>query len=556
MATKTFRLGDALIAKGVITQEQLEHVLHLQKKLNFAKKLGRILIDEGYVTELELSHILAELLNIEFIDIYAQELNFKLIDRYPLYVLENANAIPLHEDDDYIYVATSDPLNYDALQTLENIIISKPVKLLLAFDEHLHHMLQRVKIIQSTKSIAAEVIKETSNDNYESYNEQSAVVRLIKLILTDAIIRKASDVHIEPNAYEVSVRCRVDGVLEEIFVFELAIYNAISSRIKIMGNLDISEKRKAQDGRFGMVINDSQYDFRLSTTPTYFGESIVMRILDQQKILMQLEDLGLEDENLRVFEDLIKSPYGIILLTGPTGSGKTTTLYAALNEIKSIKNKILTVEDPIEYQIPLVQQVQTNDKIGFDFLSALKSFLRQDPDVIMIGEIRDIETLNTAVQASLTGHLVFSTLHTNDAPSSISRMVQMGLEPYLIADSLLAVVTQRLVRRNCQYCKEEYKPHVKLLDHVKKYLPESPIFYKGKGCHRCNMSGYSGRVMIVEILRINDRISQLISENKNKFEISKAAQEDGIFTPMIKDGLKKALEGLTSLEEVARVTRG
>ena len=556
MINKGLRLGDALINKGIITQEQLNYTLELQKKSNFTKKIGGILIDEGYITELELSHILAELLDIEFIDIYAQELNFKLIDRYPIHILENANAIPLYEDDDYIYVATSDPINYDALQALENIIISKPLKLLLAFDEHLHHMLQRVKIIQNTKTIAAEVIKETSNEDYESYNEQSAVVRLIKLILTDAIIRKASDVHIEPNAYEVSVRCRVDGILEEIFVFELAVYAALSSRIKIMGNLDISERRKAQDGRFGMVINDSQYDFRLSTTPTYFGESIVMRILDQQKILLQLQDLGLEDENLIIFEDLIKSPYGIILLTGPTGSGKTTTLYAALNEIKSIKNKILTVEDPIEYQIPLVQQVQTNDKIGFTFLSALKSFLRQDPDVIMVGEIRDIETLNTAVQASLTGHLVFSTLHTNDAPSSISRMIQMGLEPYLIADSLLAVVTQRLVRKNCQYCKEEYKPHVKLLEHVKRYLPDNAVFYKGKGCHRCNMTGYSGRIMIVEILKINDRVSQLISENKSKFEISKVAQEDGVFTLMVKDGLKKALNGLTSLEEVVRVTKG
>jgi general secretion pathway protein E/type IV pilus assembly protein PilB len=556
MITKGIRLGDALINKGVITQEQLERTLMLQKKSKFTKKIGRILIDEGYITELELSHILAELLDIEFIDIYAQELNFKLIDRYPIHILENANAIPLHEDEEYIYVATSDPINYDALQALENIIISKPLKFLLAFDEHLHHMLQRVKIIQNTKSIATEVIKETSNENYESYNEQSAVVRLIKLILTDAIIRNASDIHIEPNAYEVSVRCRVDGILEEIFVFELAVYAALSSRIKIMGNLDISERRKAQDGRFSMEINDSQYDFRLSTTPTYFGESIVMRILDQQKILLQLQDLGLDDENLALFEDLIKSPYGIILLTGPTGSGKTTTLYAALNEIKSIKNKILTVEDPIEYQIPLVQQVQTNDKIGFTFLSALKSFLRQDPDVIMVGEIRDIETLNTAVQASLTGHLVFSTLHTNDAPSSISRMVQMGLEPYLISDALLAVVTQRLVRKNCKHCQEEHKPHIKLLEHVKEYLPDEYVFYKGKGCHRCNMSGYSGRIMIVEILKVNDRISQLISENKNKFEISKAAQEDGVFTPMVKDGLKKALSGLTSLEEIIRVTKG
>jgi general secretion pathway protein E/type IV pilus assembly protein PilB len=283
-----------------------------------------------------------------------------------------------------------------------------------------------------------------------------------------------------------------------------------------------------------------------------------MRILDQQKILLQLKDLGLENDNLEAFSDMIKSPFGIVLITGPTGSGKTTTLYAALNEIKSISNKVLTIEDPIEYQLPLVQQVQVNEKIGFDFLDALKSFLRQDPDVIMIGEIRDFETLNAAVQASLTGHMVFSTLHTNDAVSAISRMVQMGLEPYLIADSLLGVVAQRLVRKNCQYCKVEYKPHVKILNHVSEHIPAEAIFYKGRegGCPKCNMTGYDGRIMLVEILKINDTISQMIATNKNKFEIAKVAKEEGLFTPMVHDGLNKALAGIVPLEEVVRVTKG
>lgn len=555
MIKKAVRLGDALIDKGIITLDQLKSALKIQSESDYTKKIGEILINQGYTTHAEISHILSELLHIEFVDIYGQELNFKLIGRYPISLLENANAIPLREDEEYIYVATSDPLNYDALQALENIIVSKPVQLQLAFDEQIKHIFQRINIIQSTKSIAQEVIKETSDDTYQSDNEQSAVVRLIKLILKDAIFRKASDIHIEPNAHEVSVRCRVDGILEEIFVFDLAVYVAISSRIKIMGNLDISERRKAQDGRFSMSINNSAYDFRLSTTPTFFGESIVMRILDQQKILLSLTDLGIEDENLEMFEDIIKSPYGIVLITGPTGSGKTTTLYAALNDIKSINNKVLTVEDPIEYQLPLVQQVQTNEKIGFTFFAALKSFLRQDPDIIMIGEVRDIETLNASVQASLTGHLVFSTLHTNDAPSAVSRMVQMGLEPYLIADSLLAIVAQRLVRKNCQYCKEEYKPHVKLLKQIEEYLPENPVFYKGKGCPRCSNTGYDGRIMLVEILKVNDKISQMISENKNKFELSKAAQEDKMYSPMVKDGITKALEGLIELEEVIRVTR-
>jgi len=556
MIKKTVRLGDYLIEKGIITNEQLMNALSLQKASDYSKKLGEILIQEGYTTHKEIARELSELLKIEFIDIFGYELDFKLIDRYPSHILQNAEAIPLKEDEEYIHVATSDPLNNDALEILENVIVSKPIKLYLSLDEDVRHIFQRIHIIQSTKSIAQEVIKETSQDNYQSDNEESAVLRLITTILKDAVIRGASDVHIEPDGHEVTVRCRIDGILQEIFVFDLAVYNAISSRIKILGNLDISERRKAQDGRFSMDLNSSKYDFRLSTTPTFFGESIVMRILDQQKILLKLNDLGLADENLSLFEDIINSPYGIVLITGPTGSGKTTTLYAALNEIKSIKNKVLTVEDPIEYQLPLVQQVQVNEKVGFTFFSALKSFLRQDPDVIMVGEIRDIETLNSAVQASLTGHMVFSTLHTNDAPSAISRMVQMGLEPYLIADSLLAIVAQRLVRKNCQYCKEEYKPHNKLISHVEEYLPENPIFYKGKGCQRCGMSGYDGRIMLVEILKVNDKISQLISNNANKFEIAKLAKEEGLFNPIITDGVKKALNGTIPLEEVARVTRG
>ncbi len=557
MIKQVVRLGDLLIDKGIITEENLVHALKIQKESNFSKKLGEILIDEGYTTYKEIARELSEQLNIEFIDIYAHELNMKLIDRYPIHILQNAEAIPLREDDEYIYVATSNPLNYDALEALELINMSKPIKLYLSLDEDVHHIFQRINIVQSTKTIAAEVKREISQEDYKSSDqEQSAVMRLINLILKDAVIRNASDVHIEPDVKEVSVRCRVDGILQETFVFDLEIYNAIASRIKILGNLDISERRKAQDGRFSARINKGLYDFRLSTTPTYFGESIVMRILDQQKILLKLVDLGLENKNLEVFEDIITAPYGIVLITGPTGSGKTTTLYAALNEIKSIRNKVLTVEDPIEYQLPLVQQVQVNEKIGFTFFSALKSFLRQDPDVIMVGEIRDMDTLSAAAQASLTGHLVFSTLHTNDAPSAISRMVQMGLEPYLIADSLLAIVAQRLVRKNCIHCKEEYRPHAKLLEKVSDYIPPNPIFHKSKGCSKCGMSGYSGRVMIVEILKVNELISQMISKNKNKFEIAQVAEEKGFFTPMISDGISKALQGITTIEEVMRVAKG
>lgn len=556
MIKKSIRLGDSLIEKGIITDDQLVHALNMQKESNFTKKLGEILIEEGLITHDKMLSVLGEILGIEVVDIYAYELDFKLIERYPLHILEKAHAVPLYEDEDAIHIATSDPLNYDALEALESIIINKPTEVRLANDEPIHNIFHRINIIQNTKTIAKEVLKEVTQEDYKSDSDESAVLRLINLVLSDAIVRKASDIHIEPNIHEVSVRCRIDGDLIEIFVFDLAIYNAIASRIKILGNLDISERRKAQDGRFSMQVNDAKYDFRLSTTPTFYGESIVMRILDQQKVLLKLNDLGLENENLEAFDDIIRSPYGIVLITGPTGSGKTTTLYAALNEIKSISNKVLTIEDPIEYQLPLIQQVQVNEKIGFHFLDALKSFLRQDPDVIMVGEVRDLETLNAAVQASLTGHMVFTTLHTNDAPSAISRMVQMGLEPYLIADSLLAVVAQRLVKKICPYCKEVHKPHIKMIDHIRAYLPNSYTFYKGKGCHKCDMTGYAGRIMIVEILRINDKLSQMISKNSSKFEIAKVAEAEGLFHPIVTDGLKKALHGVITLEEVLRVSKG
>jgi general secretion pathway protein E/type IV pilus assembly protein PilB len=280
-----------------------------------------------------------------------------------------------------------------------------------------------------------------------------------------------------------------------------------------------------------------------------------MRILDQQKILLKLKDLGMEEKNLKLFEEILKSPYGIVFVTGPTGSGKTTTLYAALNEIKSIENKMITIEDPIEYQLPLAQQIQINDKINYTFADALRSILRQDPDIIMVGEVRDTETLNISVQASLTGHLVFSTLHTNDAPSAITRMIQMNLEPYLIADSLIGVMAQRLVRKICPHCKKEYKPPIALLTPIKDKLPEDYTFYKGEGCVRCGFTGYSGRTMISEILKVSETISHLVSINMNKYEIARKAEEEGSFEPMIVDGITKALNGITTIEEVLRVAK-
>jgi len=555
MNQKKIRLGDLLIEKGFISQEDLLKVLKIQKEERYRYKIGEIFVNEGFVSEKELAEILSAQLNLEFIDLYAQKINFGLLSKYPLNILKSHNLVPFDETEKEIYVAVFDPLDYESIETIQRVIPSKPLKIFIALKNDILYVIDRLEIKTSTKILIDSIKNDINSGKYRNDNEQSSVMKLIELIIKDAINKNASDIHIEPDALNVTVRDRVDGILRESFVFDIDIYNALSSRIKILGNLDISEKRRSQDGRFALKINNADYDFRLSTVPVMGGESIVMRILDQQKILLKLNELGIENENLINFEEMSKTPYGIILITGPTGSGKTTTLYATLNEIKSIENKMITIEDPIEYQLPLAQQIQINEKIDYGFANALKSILRQDPDIIMVGEIRDKETLNIATQASLTGHLVLSTLHTNDAPSAITRMVQMGLEPYLISDSLVGIVAQRLVRKICPYCKQEHRVQKNILNKIQNYLPEKYTFFKGEGCDRCNFSGFSGRTLISEILKIDNVVSHMITISMNKYEIAKKAEEDGNYKPMIYDGISKALRGITTIEEVLRVAK-
>ena len=557
MINKKVRLGDLLVENGLITQEQLEHALKKQKELGYTKKLGEIFVLEGYLTQKELLKVLSKQLNIEFVDLYGEAIDFnKIAATYPMNILKAAQAVPFKEDEDFIYVATSDPLNYDALEALERVVPLKPIKVYLAYQDDINVLHNRIETLKKTKELVNEVKNELKSEGLKKEGEDSAVMKLIYLIISEAIKKRASDIHIEPEEYEMMVRSRIDGMLIENFVFDLEIYHALSSRIKLLGNIDISEKRVPQDGRFSLKIENKEYDFRLSTTPTIFGESLVMRILDRQKVLLKLEDLGFVDENLEKFNRLIKSPYGILLITGPTGSGKTTTLYAALNEIKNITNKVMTAEDPVEYRLPLVQQIQVNESIGLTFSSAIKSFLRQDPDVILIGEIRDFETLNSAAQAALTGHMVFSTLHTNDAPGAIPRMIQMGLKPYLIADALTGIVGQRLVRKICSYCKHETKLTPALLDKVREYgVDENTVLYAGEGCSHCDFSGYFGRTMVSEILVVDEHITKLISENANKITIMEYALESKNYEPMIYDGIRKVIDGITTVEEVLRVIK-
>lgn len=555
MIQHKIRIGDILEEKEFITHEQLLSALGEQKESNFTKKLGQIFIDKGYITEKEFTELLADQLNLEFIDLFGVDVNYNLLSTFSISMLRNAAAIVFAEDAEYVHVAVWDPLNYEALELLEKTIAVKPIKLYVSLKNDILYVFDRLEIMSITKNLVKNIKKEIGSGAYKSDSEQSSIMQLIEQIVKTAIKSNASDIHIEPSNFNVSVRIRVDGVLRESFVFDLEVYNALASRIKILGNIDISEKRKSQDGRFSMRVNEGNYDFRLSTAPTMHGESIVMRILDSGKILLKLKDLGMEERNLKLFAEILRSPYGIVFITGPTGSGKTTTLYAALNEIKSIENKMITIEDPIEYQLPLAQQIQVSDKINYTFADALRSILRQDPDIIMVGEVRDAETLGISVQASLTGHLVFTTLHTNDAPSAITRMIQMGLEPYLIADSLIGIVAQRLVRKICPLCKKEHNPPKATIDKIKEHLPENYQFHKGEGCVKCSFTGYSGRTMISEILKISETVSHMISINMNKYEISRSAEENGEFHPMLIDGITKALRGETTLEEVIRVAK-
>jgi general secretion pathway protein E/type IV pilus assembly protein PilB len=553
MMKKNIRFGDILLEEKIISNEELLKALEIQKDYKnkvVSKKLGEILIELGFATEKQILEALSKQLKVPFVDLYGEKINYSLLSSFPLNLIEKHNIIPFKQDEEYIYIATADPLDYDSLELMEKFS-PKPLKIFITLSKDIQIIIERLKIHFSTQELISKVEKELQSGGSENI---TAIDDLLDLILQKAIKDRATDVHIEPLRYNFSVRSRTDGVLKELFSFEKDIYFPLVSKIKLLSNMDISEKRKPQDGRFSKNYEGNVYDFRVSTSPTLHGESVVLRILDQEKILLRMTELGMSEYNLKKFEKLAHSPYGIVFVTGPTGSGKTTTLYAALNEIKGVDKKIITVEDPVEYEIPLIQQIPVNSKIGMNFATALRSILRQDPDIIMIGEVRDEETLDAAIQASLTGHLVLATLHTNDAPSAVTRMVQMGAQTYMVADSLIGVVAQRLVRKICPYCKTKYNPAKEELEMIAPFLKEEIEFFKGKGCKECSFTGYIGREMISEVLVVSEAISHMIAMNKDKTEIIKVAKNQG-FVSMIEDGINKIKNGVTTLEEILRVVK-
>jgi len=542
-----------LIKVRIINEEEMEKTLLQEIRLQ-SIEMNDLEGIQGIDTTVLLKRMAKEL-EIEYMEVNESDIDFKLVKRLPLKQLVRYNVLPLYMEDNEVTVAFANPNDYEAKGAVERFFRGKMMKVVLVRKEIIHQVLSQLNVAEKVEVFSESIKEDLEHGGSEAQsNESPAVLQLIELILSSAIEKGTSDIHIEATENYCLVRYRIDGMLQENFRMEKSIFSPLASRMKLLSNLDIAEKRKPQDGRFTQIVNGHIFDFRVSTLPTMFGESIVMRILDKSKALVQLEDAGMNPISYKKFISGIHSPYGIVLVTGPTGSGKTTTLYGALNEIINVKDKTITVEDPVEYQMEGIQQVQINANAGLDFPAALRSILRQDPDKIMIGEIRDQETLRIAIQAALTGHLVLSTLHTNSAIAAIGRMLDMGIEEYLISGALVAIQGQRLIRKICQSCKEEVEPDSTVLEDLAVHLPKNPKFYKGKGCAVCGGSGYVGREMISEVLTVSETLSTMIANGATKEQLTEQAVKEGFFS-MFQDGIQKALQGKTTIEEIVRVSR-
>ena len=541
-------IGETLVKKGIITQEQLNKALEYQKA-HKQKKLMDILYELKMISKDLFLQNLADELGVNYVksldNIRLRNINI------PVTILKQTQAIPYSVGVDEVKIAMTNPLDWNAQNYFKRFFPDKKIEFLLA---HKEDILKAINIIENRvklKSLVESVKKELKGAETKG---ESAIYQLLIYIIKNAIIKNASDIHIEAEEGGAVVRFRILGKLREFIDFDYEIFNALSSRIKLEAKMDVSEKRKPQDGGFSLKLDNNSFDFRVSTLPTIWGESIVIRILDKRNILKKLDDIGITSKNLTLLRSALSKPNGIFLVTGPTGSGKSTTLYASLNEIAKPDVKVITVEDPVEYKLHGIQQVPVNPRAGVTFASALRAILRQDPDVIMIGEIRDLETLEIAIKAALTGHLVLSTLHTNDAVSAVSRMIDMGAEPFMVAASLVGVEAQRLIRTNCPYCLEPYKPSEAYLEPIRNLITPDTVFYRGKGCEKCDMTGYLGRTLITEIFLNDDKLEGMIAKNKERIEILRYLESQG-FKKMFFDGIIKAKNKITTLEEVYRVAK-
>lgn len=566
------RLGEMLVKAGLITEDQLQEALQ-QQKAN-GGKLGTNLLRMGYVKEEEVTSLLSEQYGVPAIHLEHFEIDEATIKHIPAEVAQKYMVIPIERTGSTLTVALADPSNVFALDDIR-FITGYQVEPVVAAEASIHKAIERyygtsheMELMDVMDEISQEDVtdlelaeeeEEISVEDLAAASEDAPVVRLCNVMLSDAVKKGASDIHVEPYEKTLRIRFRIDGVLYEILKPPLKLKNAIASRLKILAKLDIAEKRLPQDGRIKMRMKIDQktkeIDYRVSTVPTLHGEKIVLRLLDKEGLKLDMTKLGFEPESLDKFERAIAKPYGMVLVTGPTGSGKTNTLYSAISQLNKPETNIMTAEDPVEFNITGCNQVQMKESIGLNFASALRSFLRQDPNIVLVGEIRDFETAEIAVKAALTGHLVLSTLHTNDAPSTISRLMNMGIEPFLVATSVHLIQAQRLIRRICKECKEEIKVPRKALLELG-YTPEEVEevkIYKGRGCPVCNNSGYKGRVALMEVMEMSEQLREMVLMGANSVELKKQALEEGMLT-LRRSGLIKIAQGITTIDEVVRET--
>ncbi|MDH5432974.1 MAG: ATPase, T2SS/T4P/T4SS family [Gammaproteobacteria bacterium] len=560
MVLKKIRLGDLLVDNKIITSDQLHDALLQQKQSGL--QLGKQLISLGYVDEKRMLKLLAEQLGIEYIDLLRFKINPEAVHKLKEISARRLRALVIDEKEDHFLVVMADPTDLDKFDQLQNLL-SKPVKVCVSIESDILSSIESFYSSSSEISTLAEELQEELDDetfdlpslNENLSSEEAPVAKLLQSIFDQALRLKASDIHIEPDANVLRVRMRVDGILQEQVIKETRIVPALVLRLKLMCGLDISEKRKPQDGRFRINTKNHEVDIRLSTMPIQHGESVVMRLLDQSAGILKLDQTGINQVIIKEIRKLLTYPHGLVLVTGPTGSGKTTTLYAALSEINSPEKKIITIEDPVEYRLSRVNQVQVNPKIDLTFARVLRTILRQDPDIILVGEMRDQETVEIALRAAVTGHLVFSTLHTNDTLSAAIRLVDMGAESYLLASGLRGIIAQRLVRRICPLCSETYTPtenEFVWLEKQNDKIDAKTQWKYGKGCTHCHNTGYHGRAAIFEILLPDQGMLDAIRVKKYSL-FANLARESTHFTPLSHSAIKLAMEGVTTVEEVLKV---
>lgn len=559
MQQKTkIRLGDLLVQNGIIDEAQLNGALAAQRQSG--RKLGYVLIEQGYVSEEQLLTFLSQHLNVPLIDIPQYQVSPEAVKLLPEVQARRYRAIVLNDLGEHLLVGMSDPADLNAIDTLSSVL-PKPIKVAVVSDSHLFDAYDAYyRRTEEIASFAQELAEEYQDDEELDFvvglqdEQDNAVARLLTSIFEDAVQARASDIHIEPDDGMLRIRQRVDGVLQENIIKEKNIASALVLRLKLMSGLDISEKRLPQDGRTQVGVKGHQIDVRVSTMPVQHGESVVMRLLDQSAGILTLEQTGMPGPLLRRFRTLLNRPHGMILVTGPTGSGKTTTLYGALSELNTASSKVITVEDPVEYRLPRINQVQINNKINLTFANVLRTTLRQDPDIIMVGEMRDAETVEIGLRGALTGHLVLSTLHTNDSISSAVRLLDMGAPGYLVASSLRAVVAQRLVRRVCDNCKTPYTPDDEELFWLRNIAPDvaNIQFVRGSGCQSCNQTGYKGRVGVFELLEMTEPMMNALKSSDTAMFADVAKRAPG-YAPLSHVALTYAKMGLTSVEEVLKL---